>query len=151
MTLIKDLPAATLPLSGFEKMPGSQVFAPDDVAIRPIDIATMPVQSRADANTTIVPTLADAFVVIETTATSAVIFVIPSHATVPYAVGVVLQNQQIGTGRITNVPAGGVTVRWPKAADGTTDCTKARAINSPAAFRQRAVDDWVVEGDLSST
>ena len=151
VSLFKNLTHGATPLTGAEQIPVYQAGQPDDVYITPDDLATSPVKSRFTNLTAITPTLADAFFIIETTATVGILFTIPNDAAVPYPAGTVIGTQQLAVGRITHQAGVGVTVRWPKAADGTTDCKLSRAINSPASFRKRGTNDWICEGDLSSS
>lgn len=151
MTQFRALPPASRPLTGFERMPAAQVFQADDVYIQPIDIATMPVQSRNETTSgAYTAQLVDAFVVVELTGTSPVV-TIPHDVTVPFYDGTILQYQHFATGRPVFVAAFGVIIDWPKAADNTTDCKILRARASPISFRKRATGLWVAEGDVVST
>lgn len=151
VTLFKDLVRAALPLTGTERLPTFQTGQPDDVYVTPFDIANVPVQSRQEPSTAITPLLTDAFKIVETTATSSVVVTIPHDVTVPFYDGSLLGFQQFGTGRVSYVAAFGVTVAWPKAADGVTDCRLSRCINAPVTFRKRGTGLWVAEGDLTAT
>ena len=90
------------------------------------------------------PALTDIGTCIEMNSSSALNFTVPANATVAFDLGVVIEVCQMGTGQVTLVAAGGVTLLTPSSL--TT-----RAQYSTVSIRQSqsAVNTWVVSGDLT--
>ncbi len=85
----------------------------------------------------------DAGTVVEMNSASALVFTIPSSATVLFDVHTVIEIFRLGSGSVTVTPAGGVTLRTP------TGTTTIRAQYSTVAIRQRSQDEWILSGDLT--
>ncbi len=68
---------------------------------------------------------------------------VPAHGTVAFAVGTYLNFAQIGAGQITVTPDGGVTLR-------ARNGLKTAGQYAMGTMYQRASDDWVVGGDLTT-
>lgn len=89
-------------------------------------------------------TLQDSGTVVETTGSSAVAITVPSNATVPFPVGMTIMVRQYGAGQLSIVAASGVTIR-----------SRGGALNlagqySEAVLTKRAIDEWILSGDLTS-
>jgi hypothetical protein len=87
--------------------------------------------------------LGDAGTVVEGTKATAQTFTIPTHASVAFPVGTIIEVFQDGAGQITIAGAGGVTLR----SDGAK--VKTAAQYATIGLRQRAADEWVLSGDLA--
>lgn len=87
--------------------------------------------------------LADVGAVAEMSGTSALNVTVPPSSATPLPLGGVLQIYQLGAGQVTLVAGSGVQFRPPNVT------FKTRAQGSSMFLRQRAVDDWTVEGDLA--
>ena len=84
----------------------------------------------------------DAETVLEGNASSGITFTIPPHAAVAFPIGTVIEVFQYGVGQITIAAGAGVTLR----SDGAK--VKTAAQYATIGLRQRAVDEWVLSGDL---
>lgn len=69
---------------------------------------------------------------------------VPPNSSVAFPVGTVLEVHQYGAGQTTITPGSGVTLRSHGGA------LKTAAQYAVASLRQRATDEWVVAGDLST-
>jgi hypothetical protein len=87
-------------------------------------------------------TLSDFGNIVESTASGAVTFTIPTDASVAFPVGTVIQVYQYGTGQVTIAPAGGVTLH-------TASTYTTRAQYSMITLRKRASNEWTLYGDLT--
>jgi hypothetical protein len=87
--------------------------------------------------------LTDRVCAVDMNSATAVTVTVPQNSSVPFDVGTVLEVCQYGAGQVTIVPAAGVTLRTPSATLTT------RAQYSSVSLRQRAVDEWIVSGDLT--
>lgn len=130
-------------------------FQPDsleDGSITPNDILALPVASGTFAGTLYAFSPGDERRIVEFTSNSSITLVLPSDARFPtIAVGSIMQDTQLGAGRISHVADLGVTVRYPKDAS-NVDCKIMRTINGSAVWRKRASNDWIcMGGDLSAT
>lgn len=85
--------------------------------------------------------LADDSKAVEINVSSAVNLTIPSSASVNFPIGTVIEIVQVGTGQVVLVPGGGVVLRTPSTL--TT-----RTTWSTIGLRKRAVDEWIISGDL---
>ena len=68
---------------------------------------------------------------------------VPAHATVPFRIGQTIEIFQLGAAQVGVVGAGGVTLR----SDGGLTHTAGQG--ATIGLRQRAIDDWVLSGDLA--
>lgn len=84
--------------------------------------------------------LSDVSKAVEVTSASARDVTVPTNASVAFPIGTIINVVQMGAGKVTVVPAGGVTLRF--ASSLTT-----RAQYSMLSLRKRATDEWVVSGD----
>jgi len=80
---------------------------------------------------------------VETTSSSAVTITVPANSTVAFPIGSQINIAQIGSGQITIVGAGGVTVN-------ATPGLKFRAQYSTAVLIKRGSDSWLLAGDLAA-
>jgi hypothetical protein len=105
----------------------------------------VPTSVSADNQTGTAYTLAlgDAGEVVELNNASAITLTIPTNAAVAFAVGTVIELWQQGAGQVSISPAGGVTLRSPAGK------TKLAVQYASAVLRQRATDEWCLEGNLS--
>lgn len=87
--------------------------------------------------------LSDVGRVVESTDAAAATFTIPPHADVAMPVGAVIEVFQYGAGAVTIAGGVGVTLR----SDGARVRTAAQY--ATIGLRQRAVDEWVLTGDLA--
>lgn len=87
--------------------------------------------------------LGDAGTCVEGTSASAQTFTIPTHVTVAFPVGTVMEVFQFGSGQITIAAASGVTIL----SDGAKVSTTAQY--ATISLRQRATNVWVLAGDLA--
>lgn len=111
-------------------------------ATTPGDLSVLATNTLGTAVTAYTLALTDAGAVVESTSASAVAVTVPLNATVAFPVGTVIEVLQYGAGQLTIAAASGVTLRNPSSL--TT-----RAQYSSVALRMRAVDEWIVSGDLS--
>lgn len=72
---------------------------------------------------------------------SAIVITIPTNASVPFAVGTVIEVARLGTGSVT-IAGPGVTLRAPGG------MLTLRAQYSTASLRKIATDEWLISGDL---
>lgn len=87
-------------------------------------------------------TIDDAGLSVEFTGSSAATVTVPANADVSYPVGTVVEVLQYGTGQVTVAAAGGVTLR-------TASSLTTRAQYSSVSLRKRAVNEWIISGDLT--
>lgn len=87
--------------------------------------------------------LGDAGTVIEFTSGSGITLTIPTNASVAFPIGTIIEVFQYGAGQVTVAGAGGVTLR----SDGGK--VKTAAQYATIGLRQRAVDEWILNGDLA--
>jgi len=87
--------------------------------------------------------LSDAGTCIEGTSASAQSFTIPPQTTVAFPLGTVMEVFQFGSGQITIVAGAGVTIL----SDGAKVTTAAQY--ATISLRQRALNIWVLSGDLA--
>lgn len=85
----------------------------------------------------------DANKAVEVTSASAVNVTIPTDASVNFPIGMVIEVDQIGAGKVSIVGASGVTVQSAV----TTPTTRAQF--SALVLRKRAANLWLVTGDLA--
>lgn len=88
--------------------------------------------------------LGDAAKAVEMNVASANNLTVPPNSSVPYPIGTVLEVLQYGAGQTTIVAGAGVTLRSPGGR------LKIAAQYGAAALRQRATDEWTVEGNLAT-
>lgn len=88
--------------------------------------------------------LADAGEVVELNNAGGITLTIPTNGTIAFPVGTVIELWQQGAGQVTVSPAGGVTMRSPSSK------TKLAGQYASATLRQRATDEWSLEGDIST-
>jgi hypothetical protein len=86
--------------------------------------------------------LADATRLTEATSGASQTYTIPANASVAFPVGSILEVVRHGAGSLTLAAASGVTIRTPSS-------LTARAQYSTIVARQRAVNEWVLSGDLT--
>lgn len=99
----------------------------------------LPLSQQASSYTL---TTADAETCVEFTSGSAVNCTIPPNSSQAFDVGAWVQIRQAGTGQVTFVAGAGVTLYSPASA------TKTCQQWTTAIAHQRAVDEWVLVGDL---
>lgn len=87
-------------------------------------------------------TLADAGRIVEVSTAAPNTVTIPTDALVNFPIGTVIDVIQLGSGQTTISPASGVIAR-------TATGLACRTQNSVASLRKRAVNDWVISGDLA--
>jgi len=87
--------------------------------------------------------LTDAGTVVEGTSASAQTFTIPTHVSVAFPVGTVMEVFQFGSGQITIAGASGVTLL----SDGGKVATAGQY--ATISLRQRSTNVWVLSGDLA--
>lgn len=80
--------------------------------------------------------------VVEMNVATANTYTIPTHASVAFPVGTVIEVCQVGAGATTIAPAGGVTLRG-------ASTFVLRAQWTSATLRKRATNEWVVVGDFA--
>jgi len=88
--------------------------------------------------------LTDAGKVVEMDVASANNLTVPPNSSVAFPVGTVIEAFQYGAGQTTFVAGGGVTLR---SAGGALKLTSQYA---GASLRQRATDEWVIVGELTT-
>lgn len=113
-----------------------------DGAITTATVATITGNNQTGTTYTLV--LADQGKVVEGNNASAITFTIPPNSSVAYPVGAVVELFQQGAGQITVAAGAGVTLRSPGGR------TKLAGQYSSASLRQRATDEWCLEGDIST-
>lgn len=87
--------------------------------------------------------LSDAGEVVEMNSASATTLTVPPNASVAFAVGTTVEVYRMGAGTVTLVAGSGVTLTVPSGAPLTL-----RVQGSTVGIRKRAVNEWVVSGDL---
>ena len=87
--------------------------------------------------------LSDAGTVVEGTSASSQTFTIPTHVTVAFPVGTIIEVFQFGSGGVTIAPASGVTLL----SNGGLVATAGQY--ATVSLRQRATNIWVLSGDLA--
>lgn len=92
--------------------------------------------------------LTDAGKSVEMNLGTATVLTVPANATVAFPVGSVIEIVRLGAGAVTLTPAAGVVLRNRLEAAGTTSRTITSQY-STVSFRKRAVDEWVLVGDLT--
>lgn len=88
--------------------------------------------------------LGDANTLVETTNSAAVTLTVPPNSAVAFPVGTSISVRQYGAGQVTLTPAAGVNLRSRGGA------LKAAGQYAELTMTQRAVDEWVVSGDLTT-
>lgn len=88
--------------------------------------------------------LADAGTVVEFTNSATVTATVPANSTAAFPIGTTLVVRQYGTGQVTLTGANGVTLRSRGAA------LTLVGQYSEASVTKRAVDEWVVSGDVTA-
>lgn len=107
--------------------------------------ATAPaVTGNNQTGTTYTFVLGDAGKVVEGNNASAITFTVPPNSSVAYPVGTVIEVFQQGAGQISVAAGAGVTIRSPGAR------LKLTGQYSSATLRQRAADEWCLEGDITT-
>jgi hypothetical protein len=96
---------------------------------------------NSQSGTTYTFVLADANLIVQGSSSSATTYTIPLNSTAAFPVGATITILQAGTGQITLVGAGGVTVN-------ATPGLKLRTQWSIATITKRATDTWVMYGDV---
>lgn len=91
---------------------------------------------------------ADAGKSVEMSAAGATTLTVPANATVPFAIGTVIEVARTGVGAVTIHPAAGVVLRNRVDTAGAADRTIANQYSS-VSLRKRATDEWVLVGDLA--
>lgn len=102
------------------------------------------ITANNQTGTTYTPVLADAGNVIELNNAAAITLTIPPNSSVAFPVGTVVELWQQGAGQVTVAAGAGVTLRSPGGK------TKLAAQYASAVLRQRATDEWCLEGDIST-
>lgn len=139
-TAISALPAAT-------SVAGSDTFAlvqggtTKKAAVSLIGAAVTQTQQTGTAYTL---ALADAGTVVEFTNSATVTATVPANSTAAFPIGTTLVVRQYGTGQVTLTGANGVTLRSRGAA------LTLVGQYSEASVTKRAVDEWVVSGDVTA-
>lgn len=87
--------------------------------------------------------LGDDATCVEFTNASAVAATIPPHSAVAFPVGTVIECCQYGGGQVTLTAGAGVTLRCD------SNKVKTAAQYATVSLRQRAIDEWVLSGDLA--
>jgi hypothetical protein len=87
--------------------------------------------------------LTDAGKCVEGNNASAITLTIPPNSSVAFPVGTVVEVFQQGAGQITVTAGAGVTLRAP-------DGAKLAKQYASASIRQRAADEWVLAGNVST-
>lgn len=100
------------------------------------------VATLTTVDTAVTLTLSHMGKVLETTAGTAVTITVPEALAVNFPVGTLIEIFQAGTGQITIAGATGVVLRSPG------NRLKTAEQYSTVMLRKRAVDEWVVAGDL---
>jgi hypothetical protein len=88
--------------------------------------------------------LSDAGKAVEMDVASANTCTVPPNSSVPFPIGSVLEIAQFNTGQTTLVAGAGVSLLAPGGA------LKTRAQYSSVSLRKRALDSWIVTGDLTT-
>lgn len=140
-------------VTGDETVAGIKTFSSAPIVPTPTSPTQAANKSYVDSLLTTVSTttqsgnytfaLADAGTCVEGTSASAQTFTIPQHTTVAFPVGTVMEIFQFGSGQITIVGASGVTLL----SDGGKVATAAQY--ATISLRQRAINVWVLAGDLA--
>lgn len=87
-------------------------------------------------------TLSDAGQVVTLDNASAISVTVPLHATTAYPIGTRIDLLQLGTGQVTVVPSGGVTIR-------TASGLKFYGQYAGATLLKLATDTWIISGNLT--
>lgn len=98
----------------------------------------VPINSQAGSSYTLV--LGDAGKTVLTSSSSSVTVTVPPNASVAFPTGTILAVGQVGTGQVTLVAGGGVTLNTPN-----TLLTRARY--STLGLLKTGTDTWLVSGD----
>lgn len=101
------------------------------------------ITANTQIGTTYTLTLADAGKVIELDNLDPITLYIPTHATVAFPVGTVIELWQAGAGQVTVEPNSGVIVNSPGSK------MKLAVQFSSAALRKRDLDEWILTGDIA--
>jgi hypothetical protein len=101
------------------------------------------IAATTQSGTTYTFALVDAGTVVEATSATAATFTIPTHASIAFAAGTVIEVFQDGAGQVTIAAAGGVTLR----SDGAK--VKTAGQYATIGLRQRVTDEWALSGDLA--
>jgi hypothetical protein len=132
---------------------GIVVLAAADVGAATTAALTAESVSRVAGDTTLpadtqtasyVLALTDAGETVEMNAAGANTVTVPPHSAVAFPVGAIVEVFQYGAGQTSVVAGAGVTVRSPSSK------LKLAAQFSSAVLRQRAQDEWALEGDLTA-
>jgi hypothetical protein len=112
------------------------------------DITTLTAAGKAitgnnQTGTTYTLVLADAGKCVEGNNASAITFTIPPNSSVAFPVGTVIEIFQQGAGQITVAAGASVTLRAP-------DGAKLAKQYASASIRQRATDEWVLAGSVTT-
>lgn len=87
-------------------------------------------------------TFADINTAVEMNVAGANVLTVPPNSTAPFPLGAVVTVTQYGAGQTTITPGAGVTLR-------SSSALTTRAQYSTVSLRQRALNEWVVAGDLT--
>lgn len=87
-------------------------------------------------------TFADLNAAVEMNVAGANVLTVPPNSTVAFPIGAVITVTQYGAGQTTITPGAGVTLR-------SSSALTTRAQYSTVSLRQRALNEWVVAGDVS--
>lgn len=88
--------------------------------------------------------LADTGLVVELNKATACTLTVPPNSSVTFAVGTVVVVRQYGAGQVTVTAGAGVTIRSRGAA------LKLAGQYAEASLTQRAADEWVLSGDITT-
>jgi hypothetical protein len=104
--------------------------------------STVGLFTTQQSGTTYTFVLGDRGTMVESTSASATTFTVPPNSSVAFVVNTVISWCQYGAGTLTIVAGAGVTLR-------TTSSLVARTTYAEGSIRQRAINEWVVSGELA--
>lgn len=121
----------------------SGAWASRTIAQVATDLGLTVITGNNQTGTTYTLVLADAGKCVEGNNASAITLTIPPNTSVAFPVGTVIEVFQQGAGQITVTAGSGVTLRAP-------DGAKTAKQYASASLRQRATDEWVLAGNVTT-
>jgi hypothetical protein len=110
--------------------------------IRQINDSITGLYTTQQSGTTYTLTLADRGTQVESTSASATTFTVPPNSSVGFVINTVISFRQYGAGQLTIAAGAGVILR-------TASSLTVRARYGSGSLQQRAIDEWVVSGDMT--
>ena len=113
----------------------------DDDSGAQIGISTLTANRQTGSYTL---ALTDGGLVVEMNVASGNNLTVPPNSSVPFPIGTVIELYQYGAGQTTVVPGSGVTIRSPGGK------LKIAAQYGGASLRKLAIDEWTLEGNITT-